>query len=60
MCVALFCMSALAQEKGDVAVGLRGGANFAKIKVIGLEESVTKLGLGTFAQYSLTDHWRLE
>ena len=60
MCVALFSMSALAQEKGDVAVGLRGGANFAKIKIIGLEESVTKLGLGAFAQYSLTDHWRLE
>ncbi len=60
MCVALFSMSALAQEKGDVAVGLRSGVNITKIKIIGLEESVTKLGLGAFAQYSMTDHWRLE
>lgn len=60
MCVALLSMSAQAQEKGDVAIGLRSGVNITKIKVTGIEESVTNFGIGAFGQYSLSDHWRLE
>ena len=60
MCVALLSMSALAQEKGDVAVGLRSGVNITKIKVTDIEESVTNFGIGAFGQYSLSDNWRLE
>ena len=36
MCVALLSMSALAQEKGDFAVGLRGGPTINKVKIEGL------------------------
>ena len=50
MCVALLSMSALAQEKGDVAVGLRSGVNIAKIKITGIEESVTNFGIGASVQ----------
>ena len=60
MCVALLSMGAQAQEKGDVAVGLRGGVNITKIEIGKMEETVTTFGIGAFGQYSLTDHWRLE
>lgn len=60
MFVALLCMSAQAQEKGDFAIGLRSGVNITKIKVIDAEESITNFGIGAFGQYSLSDHWRLE
>ena len=60
MFVAMLCMSAQAQEKGDVAVGLRSGVNITKIKVTDIEESVTNFGIGAFGQYSLSDNWRLE
>jgi len=60
--VAMLCMGAQAQEKGDVAIGLRSGVNITKITIEGLdiEESETNFGIGAFGQYSLTDHWRLE
>ena len=60
MCVALLSMGAQAQEKGDVAVGLRGGVNITKIEIGKMEETVTTFGIGAFGQYSLSDHWRLE
>ena len=62
MCVALLSMSALAQEKGDFAVGLRGGPTINKVKIEGLhiDESLTRWGVGAFAQYNLSDHFRLD
>ena len=60
MCVALLSMSALAQEKGDVAIGLRSGINISNLKITGVDESVTNFGIGAFGQYSLTDNWRFE
>jgi len=60
MCVALFGMSAQAQEKGDIAVGLHGGATFTKIEFLGIKESTTQVGLGAFAQYNFANKWRLE
>lgn len=60
MFVAMLCMSAQAQEKGDVAIGLRSGVNIATLKIAGLEEDVTNFGIGAFGQYNLTDNWRLE
>ena len=60
MFVAMLCMSAQAQEKGDVAIGLRSGVNIAALKIAGLEEDVTNFGIGAFGQYNLSDNWRLE
>ena len=60
MFVAMLCMGAQAQEKGDVAIGLRSGVNIATLKIAGLEEDVTNFGIGAFGQYNLTDNWRLE
>ncbi len=60
MFVAMLCMSAQAQEKGDVAIGLRSGVNIATLKIAGLEEDVTNFGIGAFGQYNLSDNWRLE
>ncbi|MCR5315504.1 MAG: porin family protein [Bacteroidaceae bacterium] len=62
MCVALLSMSAQAQEKGNFAVGLRGGATISKIKIEGLSinETSTRFGIGVFGQYNLTNHWRLD
>ena len=50
MCVALLSMSAQAQEKGNFAVGLRGGATISKIKIEGLSinETSTRFGIGVF------------
>ena len=62
MCVALLSMSALAQEKGDFAIGLRCGPTINKINLegLGIEESVTRWGVGAFAQYGLSNHFRLD
>lgn len=62
MCVALLSMSAQAQEKGDFAIGLRGGPTINKINLdgVGIEESVTRWGVGAFAQYGLSNHFRLD
>ena len=62
MCVALLSMSAQAQEKGDFAIGLRGGPTINKINLdgLGINESVTRWGVGAFAQYSLSKHFRLD
>ena len=60
MFVAMLCMGAQAQEKGDVAIGLRSGVNIATLKIAGLEEDVTNFGIGAFGQYNLSDNWRLE
>ena len=62
MCVALLSMSALAQEKGDFAVGLRVGPTISKIDLDGLDinESVTRWGAGAFAQYNISDHFRFD
>lgn len=61
MCVALLSMSAQAQEKGDFAIGLRGGPTINKINLdgLGIEESVTRWGVGAFAQYGLSNHFRV-
>ena len=60
LCVALFAMGAQAQEKGDFAVGVKGGLSFTKIKVVDVDENITRGAIGAFAQYNLTNHWRAE
>ena len=60
MCVALLSMTAQAQEKGDFAIGARGGVSFAKVEFGNLKENVTRFGIGAFGQYSFSNHWRLE
>lgn len=60
LCVALLSMGAQAQEKGDFALGLKGGVSFAKIEFGSEKESFSRAALGAFAQYSITDKWRIE
>ena len=60
ICVALFAFGAQAQEKGDFALGVKGGLSFTKLKVANVNENVTRGAIGAFAQYNLTNHWRLE
>jgi len=54
--------SAWAQEKGDFAIGLRGGSTFTKIEIQdwGVDETTGYFGIGAFGQYNLSNHWRLE
>jgi opacity protein-like surface antigen len=62
MCVALLSMSALAQEKGDFAVGVRGGVAISKIKIedLHVKETSSRFGIGAFGQYNLTNHFRFD
>ena len=60
LCVALFAMGAQAQEKGDFALGVKGGLSFAKIQFGNEKENFTRGGAGAFAQYNLSNHWRVE
>lgn len=58
--VALFAMGAQAQEKGDFALGVKGGLSFAKIQFGNDKENYTRGGAGAFAQYNFTNHFRVE
>ena len=60
LCVALFATGAQAQEKGDFALGVKGGLAIAKIEFATEKETISRVGVGAFAQYSLSDHWRVE
>ena len=56
MCVALFAMGVQAQEKGQFALGVKGGLAIAKVD----KETSSRAAFGAFAQYSLSNHWRVE
>ena len=60
MCVALLSMGAQAQEKGDFAVGVKGGLAIAKIEFGSEKETLSRAAFGAFAQYNLSNHWRVE
>ena len=62
LCVALLSMGAQAQEKGDFAIGLRGGPTFSKMEIeqFDIKENSTRIGFGAFGQYNLSNHWRTE
>ena len=60
MCVALFAMGVQAQEKGQFAVGVKGGLAIAKVEFGSEKETSSRAAIGAFAQYSLTNHWRVE
>ena len=60
LCVALFAMGAQAQEKGDFALGVKGGLSFTKINIADVKENITRGAIGAFAQYNFTNKWRLE
>ena len=60
MFVAMLCMSSQAQEKGEFAVGVQSGFTMTEVEFLKEKESSTQFGIGAFAQYSLTDHWRFE
>lgn len=55
-------MSAFAQESGDFAIGVRGGVTITKVDLPGLkiDEKETRFGIGGFAQYNLSNHWRVD
>lgn len=55
-------MSAQAQEKGDFAIGLRGGATLTKVMIQDWEvdETSSRFGIGAFGQYNFANHWRVE
>lgn len=55
-------MNTVAQEKGDFAIGLRGGATFTKVEIQDWEvdETSSLFGFGAFAQYNFSNHWRME
>ena len=60
MCVALFAMGVQAQEKGQFALGVKGGLAIAKVEFGSEKETSSRAAIGAFAQYSLTNHWRVE
>ena len=60
MFVAMLCMSSQAQEKGDFAVGAHAGLTMTEVEFLKDESSINQFGIGAFAQYNLTDHWRME
>ena len=60
LCVALFAMGAQAQQKGDFALGVKGGLSFTKIQFGDYKENITRGAVGAFAQYNLSNHWRAE
>ena len=60
MCVALFAMGAQAQEKGQFAVGVKGGLSIAKVEFGSEKETMSRAAFGAFAQYNLSNHWRVE
>ena len=60
MFVVLLSMSTQAQEKGDFAVGVHAGVTMTEIELGKEKESTTQFGVGAFAQYNLSDHWRAE
>ena len=60
MCMALFSMGTQAQEKGDFAVGVHAGATITEVEILKEKESLTQFGIGAFAQYNFTNHWRVE
>ena len=60
LCVALFALGAQAQEKGDFALGVKGGLSFTKFQFADYKENITRGGFGAFAQYNISNKWRLE
>lgn len=60
LCVALFAMGAQAQQKGDFALGVKGGLSFTNIQFGDYKENITRGAVGAFAQYNLSNHWRAE
>ena len=60
MCIALFAMGVQAQEKGQFALGVKGGLAIAKVEFGSESETFSRAAFGAFAQYSLTNHWRVE
>ena len=60
MCVALFAMGVQAQEKGQFALGVKGGLAIAKVEFGSEKETMSRAAFGAFAQYSLSNHWRVE
>lgn len=60
LCVALLSMSTQAQEKGDFAVGVHAGATMTEIEILKEKENTTQFGIGAFAQYNISNHWRVE
>ncbi len=61
ICVALFSMTAQAQEKGDFAVGVHAGPRILSVDFGTLgKENVTQFSIGAFGQYNFNDHFRIE
>lgn len=61
LCVALLSMGAQAQEKGDFALGVKGGVEITKLKLGDwIDESTTRSAFGIFGQYNFGRHWRWE
>jgi len=60
LCVALLSVGAQAQERGDFAVGVRGGIDIVKFDFGKLSETSTRFGIGAFGQYNLSKHFRLD
>lgn len=51
-----------AQEKGDFAVGLRGGASVTRIEIQDwkVDDTSARFGIGVFGQYNFANHWRVD
>ncbi|MBP5387273.1 MAG: porin family protein [Prevotella sp.] len=60
MCVALLSIGAQAQEKGDFALGVHSGTTYTKVELFNEKEKMTQFGFGAFAQYNLTNKFRVE
>ena len=60
LCVALLSLGAQAQERGDFAVGVRGGIDIVRFDFGKWSDTSTRFGIGAFRQYNLSKHFRLD
>jgi outer membrane protein X len=60
LCVALLSLGAQAQERGDFAVGVRGGIDIVRFDFGKWSDTSTRFGIGAFGQYNLSKHFRLD